>query len=261
MSDTKKLISWNVNGIRSVVQKGFAEWFLKTAPDVLCLQEIKATEAQVPASVLKPEGWHTLWHPAEKAGYSGTALFTKEIPENLQTGLGDPQFDTEGRTITAWFRHFILVNAYFPSGRRDLSRVPYKLAYNQAFLDHVNRLRSSDPRPVIFCGDVNIAHQPIDLARPKGNQKTSGFLPEERVWVDHFQNAGFRDTFRHLHPEKEGAYSWWSNLAGARGKNIGWRIDYFFVEERLLPQVQDAFIWPEVLGSDHCPIGIELAGI
>lgn len=252
--------SWNVNGIRAVQSKGiFSAWLAAAQPDILGIQETKATPDQLDDSLLKPEGYHTYWASSTiKKGYSGVALFTKREPYDLTIGLGIPEYDQEGRTITADFGEFVFITAYFPSGSNDPEgRVPFKLAYTEAFTAHCQALRARG-KSVIFCGDVNTAHRPIDLARPKQNEKTSGFLPEERAmldkWVDEY---GYIDTWRHKHPDTV-AYSWWSNFGGARAKNVGWRIDYFFITPDLLPRLADAHIHADVLGSDHCPISVTL---
>lgn len=256
---SKTLISWNVNGIRAIAKKGLMEWLAEARPDLIAFQEIKAKPEQLPPDLREPEGWYAFWNPAERAGYSGVAVWSRRAPNQVAHGFGDPAFDVEGRTLILWFDDLIFVTAYFPSGTSGEERIAYKLAYNEAFLNHMNALREAYPDlPILFCGDVNIAHQPIDLARPKDNVKNSGFLPEERVWIDHFLKDGFVDTFRSLYPEKTGAYSWWTQRFGARQKNVGWRIDYFFAEARLMPRIQDAFILPDVMGSDHCPVGVVL---
>ncbi len=252
-----KLYSWNVNGIRAVQKKGLLDWLEQTQPDILGLQETKAHPDQLDEALRNPPGYQTYWASAEKKGYSGVALYTKEAPKSVQIGLGIPEYDSEGRTIVAEYDNFTLITAYFPNGSRDHSRVPFKMAYKAAFLDFCNQLREAG-KAVIFCGDVNTAHQEIDLARPKQNQKTTGFLPEERVWIDEVVAQGYLDIFRALHPDLEGAYSWWSNRSGARDNNIGWRIDYFFISSDLQDRVVTAELHPEVMGSDHCPISLTL---
>lgn len=252
-----KLYAWNVNGIRAVYKKGFLDWLRKTDPDILFLQETKASPDQLEPELLKPEGYFTYWAAAERKGYSGVALFSKTEPKSVQVGLGIPEYDSEGRTIVAEYDDFVVLGAYFPNGGRDLGRVPYKMAYKKAFLEYCNACRTNG-KSVIFCGDVNTAHQEIDLSRPKENTKTTGFLPEERAWMDEVITARYIDTFRYLYPDKIEAYSWWSNRSGARERNIGWRIDYFFVSDDLLPRIAGADIHPEVLGSDHCPVSLTL---
>jgi exodeoxyribonuclease-3 len=251
------LLSWNVNGVRAIHRKGFLPWLQETAPDILCLQETKAMASQLPAELAQPEGYRAYWHSAERKGYSGTTLITREEPLSIQFGLGLEEFDQEGRTIIAEYPAFTLINCYFPNGSRDHSRVPFKLAFYDAFLDKCEQLRRRG-QPVIFCGDVNTAHNEIDLAHPKPNQKTTGFLPEERAWLDQVVETGYVDTFRHLHPNLSEQYTWWSMPTRARERNVGWRLDYFFVAQELLEYVADAFILPEVMGSDHCPVGLRL---
>ncbi|MCL4294876.1 MAG: exodeoxyribonuclease III [Anaerolineae bacterium] len=255
---TITLLSWNVNGIRAVHKKGFLAWLAEVRPDILCLQETKAEAAQLTTELAQPEGYQAFWHsPAARKGYSGTALLSREAPLSVQFGLGMPQFDEEGRTIIAEYPSFTVVNCYFPNGGRDHSRVPFKLAFYEAFLNACEELRARG-QTVIFCGDVNTAHREIDLAHPKSNQKTTGFLPEERVWLDQFVSAGYVDTFRHFYPDLAGQYTWWSMVTRSRERNIGWRLDYFFVAAEGLDRVEDAFILPDVVGSDHCPVGIRL---
>lgn len=251
------LYSWNVNGLRAARKKGFLEWLAQNKPDVVGLQETKCHPDQLDDVLRQPDGYFAYWASAEKKGYSGTVLYSLREPNSVQIGLGIPEFDREGRTIVAHYDDFTLINAYFPNGSRDHSRVPFKMAYKQAFLTYCNRLRS-EGKSVIFCGDVNTAHKEIDLARPKQNQKTTGFLPEERVWIDETVSQGYIDTFRALHPDQEGAYSWWTYIGGARERNVGWRLDYFFISPELLPRVKAAAIHPEVSGSDHCPVSLTI---
>lgn len=250
-----KLISWNVNGIRSVYNKGFLEWFTRESPDILCLQETKANFDQFP-SELKQMQEHAISHSsAEKKGYSGVATFSRE--KILDTKKIEKHcFDAEGRVLIHEFKDFFLLNCYFPNGQRDHKRVPFKLEFCDDVLTKMNELKKI--KPIIITGDFNTAHTEIDLANPKTNKKTTGFLPVERAWMDKFIQEGYIDIFRHLNPDKVGAYSWWSNFAGARERNIGWRIDYFFITPELLPRVKSASIQPEVKGSDHCPVVLEL---
>ncbi len=252
------LYSWNVNGIRAAQQKGFLDWVLQTRPDILCLQETKAQPDQLDEAVRAPEGYIAYWSSAERKGYSGVGLYTRPEPNSVQLGLGIEEYDIEGRTIVADYGDFVLINAYFPNGGRDHSRVPFKMAYKGDFLETCNQLREQG-REVIFCGDVNTAHREIDLARPKQNEKTTGFLPIERAWIDEVVEQGYLDTFRLLHPEQENAYSWWAYWGNARERNVGWRIDYFFITPGLRERVVAAEIHPEVMGSDHCPISLTLA--
>lgn len=251
------LYSWNVNGLRAVQKKGFLDWLQQTQPDILAVQETKCHPDQVDDAVRQPDGYHSIWAVAERGGYSGVALYTRRRPLSVQVGLGIPAYDREGRTIVADYGNFVLIAAYFPNGSRDHSRVPFKMAYKEAFLDFCNRLRA-EGRGVIFCGDVNTAHQVIDLARPRQNQNTTGFLPEERAWIDKVLDQGYIDTFRALHPDETGAYSWWTYIGGARERNVGWRLDYFFVSPDLWPRVVSAAIHPEVQGSDHCPVSLTI---
>jgi exodeoxyribonuclease-3 len=234
------------------------DWLAEASPDILCLQETKAEQSQLPAELAGPAGYHAYWNGARrKKGYSGTALLTRTQPLSVEFGLGIEEFDQEGRTIIARYPSFTLINCYFPNGGRDHSRVPFKLAFYDAFLERCEGLRAQG-QMVVFCGDVNTSHQEIDLARPKENQKTTGFLPEERAWIDRVVEAGYVDTFRHLQPDLAGQYTWWSMITRARGRNIGWRLDYFFIVNEAMDRVSDAFILPEVMGSDHCPVGLRL---
>lgn len=252
-----KLYSWNVNGIRAVQKKGFLDWLQKEQPDIMGVQETKAHPDQLDAELVAPAGYHTYWASAERKGYSGVGLFSKVEPKNVSIGFGFPEYDSEGRTIVAEYDDFTFITAYFPNGGRDHSRVPYKMAYKAAFLDYCNGL-CKEGKPVIFCGDVNTAHQEIDLARPKQNTKTTGFMPEERAWIDKVVEEGYIDIFRDLNPTLEGAYNWWSQRGGARENNVGWRIDYFFITPDLREKVTTAEIHPDIMGSDHCPISLTL---
>ena len=257
--DTLTLLSWNVNGIRAIYRKGFLDWLEQARPDILCLQETRAEPDQLPWDLRQPLNYDSYWNAStRKRGYSGTGLLTLSTPLSVEFGLGDPEFDQEGRTIIARYPTFTLINYYFPNGSRDHSRVPFKLAFYDAFLKKCEQLRG-EGQAVIFCGDVNTAHKEIDLARPRDNQNTTGFLPEERAWLDAVVKAGYVDTFRFFHPDLAGQYTWWSMPTRARERNVGWRIDYFFVAVEIMPRVKDAFILPHVMGSDHCPVGIELA--
>jgi exodeoxyribonuclease-3 len=252
------LYSWNVNGIRAAQRKGFLEWFHQTKPDILCIQETKAQPDQLDDDVKEPAGYFSYWASAERKGYSGVALFSRLQPESVQIGLGIEEYDLEGRTIIADYRDFVLITAYFPNGGRDLSRVPFKMAYKADFLEYCNQLRSSGKK-VVFCGDVNTAHREIDLARPKQNENSTGFLPIERAWIDKIVEEGYIDTFRHLHPERDDAYSWWAYWGNARERNVGWRIDYFFTSPDLADRIAAAEIHSDVFGSDHCPISLTIA--
>jgi exodeoxyribonuclease-3 len=255
---TLRLVSWNVNGFRAVYKKGFLDWLHKESPDILCLQETKAEEAQIQKELKEVEGYHwTFCSSKAKKGYSGVALFSKEKPKQVTEGFGKDAFDIEGRTLVAEFPGFTLCNVYFPNGKSGDVRQQYKMDFYRHFQDFVTGLRKQG-KSVIVCGDVNTAHKEIDIARPKENSTISGFLPEERAWIDGFLASGFVDTLR-LFNQKPGQYSWWDMKSGARARNVGWRIDYFYASEDLKPKVKDAWISPEVMGSDHCPIGMELA--
>ncbi len=251
-----RLISWNVNGIRAIAKKGFFEWMAKDSPDILCVQETKADLEQLSEGFIKPDGYHSFWSAAEKKGYSGVAIYTRVEPNSVSEGLGVKEFDSEGRTLTADYGDFVLFNIYYPNGGAGNKRVPFKRRFYDAFLKKVEALRKAG-RKVIITGDVNTAHMEIDLARPKENAKNTGFLPEEREWVGKFIKCGYVDTFRHFVKEG-GHYSWWDYKTGARARDVGWRIDYFFITENLLPALKKAFILKDVHGSDHCPVGIEL---
>ena len=250
------LISWNVNGIRAVIKKNFASFVSEHQPDVLCLQETKARAEQVDLP-LELAGYRNYWNSAEKPGYSGTAIFTRDEPLSITYGIGMDEHDTEGRVITAEFGDFYLVTVYTPNSQNELRRLPYRQQWDADFLAYCKGLESS--KPVIFCGDLNVAHREIDLARPKQNRHSAGFSDEERASFDKILEAGFIDSFRHFYPDKADAYSWWSYRAGARGKNVGWRIDYFCVSPALIDQVKSAEILSEVMGSDHCPVVLELS--
>ena len=251
-----QLISWNVNGIRAAHKKGFLDWFTAAQPDVLCIQETKAHEAQLPAALRLVDGYSAWFTAPQRKGYSGVALYTRRPPTAVTYGLGIDRFDAEGRTIVADFDDFVFLGIYFPNGKRSAERLSYKMDFYAAFLDYVDQLRQNG-RHVIVCGDVNTAHQPIDLARPKENEKISGFLPQERAWIDTFLAHGYIDTFRQFNHEP-GNYSYWDTMTKARERNVGWRIDYFFVDAAFAPRLTNAFILPEVMGSDHCPVGIEI---
>lgn len=250
-----KLLSWNVNGIRAVIKKGFADFVAAEAPDILCLQETKARPEQVELP-LELGGYKAYWSSAVKPGYSGVAVFTREQPLDVKEGLGIDGHDQEGRVLTVEYSDFILVNVYTPNAQDGLRRLPYRLEWDAAFRDHC--VCEAAKKPVVFCGDLNVAHHEIDLARPKDNRMNPGFSDGERESFSKLLDAGFIDTFRHHHPDKEAAYSWWSYRAGARQRNVGWRIDYFGVSAGIAERVTDAWILPEVLGSDHCPVGITL---
>jgi exodeoxyribonuclease-3 len=255
--DLVKIYSWNVNGIRAAAQKGYTEWLENSDADILCLQETKAQVDQLDDNIINPNGYHSHWNSALKKGYSGVATFSKKEPISIRNGLENEKFDNEGRVIESEYDKFTLLNIYFPNGRRDLSRVDYKLEFCDLVLSRCESLRS-EGKNLIICGDYNTAHKEIDLKNPKANQKTTGFLPEERAWIDKFIAHGYIDTFREFTKEPEN-YTWWSYRFNARQKNIGWRIDYFFINKEFLPNLKDAFILSDVGGSDHCPLGIEIS--
>ena len=249
-----KLISWNVNGLRACLQKGFMEYFQEADADIFCLQETKLQEGQ---HDLELPGFHQYWNYAEKKGYSGTALFTKKEPINVTYGIGDPEHDKEGRVITAEYEQYYVIVVYVPNSQRELTRLDYRMRWEKAFLSYVKGLDAK--KPVIYCGDLNVAHQEIDLKNPKTNHKNAGFTDEERSCFTTVLENGFVDSFRYLYPEAKDAYSWWSYMGNARAKNVGWRIDYFVVSEKMKNQIKDAKIHPQVMGSDHCPVELDLA--
>ncbi len=251
-----KIISWNVNGIRAIYKKNFISWFNKENPDVLCLQETKAQKEQVPEEILILNGYEKYFSSALKKGYSGVSIFSKNKPKEIKYGFGMGRFDEEGRTIIAEYEDFVLLNIYFPNGGASPQRLEYKMDFYTYFLKFVVDLVNSG-KNVIFCGDVNTAHKEIDLARPRQNSDRSGFLPKERAWIDEVIQNGFVDTFRMFYPEPH-QYTWWDYKTRARERNVGWRIDYFFTNENFKQNIKDAFILKDVLGSDHCPIGIEI---
>jgi exodeoxyribonuclease-3 len=253
-----RLISWNVNGLRAVHKKGNLEPFLKLYPDVFCLQETKSSPDQLPSEVRDLPGFYSYFASSTiKKGYSGVAIYSKVEPQKVEYGLGIPEFDVEGRQITAHFKDFSIVNCYFPNGGRGPERIDYKLRYYDAFLSHCERIRKTQPH-ILFCGDVNTAHTEIDLARPKENKDTTGFLPIEREWIDTVIRSGYVDTFREANPTKKDAYTYWDQITRARERNVGWRIDYFFASREMQKRVRHTAIHADVMGSDHCPISIEI---
>lgn len=254
-----RIVSWNVNGLRACAKKGFGRFLEDSEADVVGIQEVRARPEQLDSATRFPPGWHASFAPAERPGYSGVAIYSREEPDEVEIGLGEPRFDSEGRLIIARFGRTFIVNGYFPKGNgkdRDNSRVPYKLDFYRAVFDRAETLRRDGS--VFVIGDFNTAHEEIDLARPKGNAKASGFLPEEREELSRWIEAGWVDTFRVRHPGESGHYTWWRQWGGARERNVGWRIDYVFACPAGAKRVKDAFIWPDVLGSDHCPVGVDL---
>lgn len=252
------IYSWNVNGLRAIHRKGFLEWLAAAQPEILALQETKCHPDQLPEAVRHPEGYHTYWSYAERRGYSGVALFSRRPPLSVHRGLGVPAYDREGRTLVAHYDQFVLIAVYVPSGARDGGRLDHKLGFLAALQAYCTALRNAGKR-VIFCGDINIAHTELDLARPGQNRRTVGFLPQERAWIDSILADGFVDTLRHLHPERAGAYSWWTYRGDCRARNLGWRLDYLFADEALRPTITHAATHPDVLGSDHCPVSVTLS--
>ena len=248
-----RFVSWNVNGLRACVNKGFAESFYALDADFFCLQETKLQEGQIDLSFA---GYQSHWSYAEKKGYSGTAIFTRHEPLSVRHGLGIPEHDTEGRIVALEYPEFYLVDVYTPNSQDELRRLPYRMAWEDAFRDFLTELDRK--KAVIVCGDMNVAHEPIDLKNPDSNHFNPGFSDEERGKMTELLAAGFTDSFRYLHPDARDAYSWWSYRAAARERNVGWRIDYFLVSDRLRERIQRAYICPEVLGSDRCPVGLDI---
>ena len=256
MPKNLRFLSWNINGIRAAQKKGFLDWFKKEKPDILCLQEIKAKQEQLDNELIDVNGYKSFWNSAERKGYSGVVVYTKEEPKEVRNGFGIKKFDSEGRTLILDYEDFVFFNIYFPNGQMSVERLKYKLDFYDEFLKYVNKLKDKG-RKIIICGDVNTAHTEIDLARPKENEHTSGFLKIERDWMDKFFSHGYIDTFRHFVKEG-GHYTYWDPITRARDRNVGWRIDYFFITPNLLKDLKRAFIMSEVMGSDHCPVGIEV---
>lgn len=253
-----KIISWNVNGLRAVHKKGNLSEIFKNNPDILCLQETKCEADQLPEEVRDPAGYVSHFsHSKTRKGYSGVAVFSRTQPIKVEEGMGIKDMDQEGRLLVLYYEDFVLLNCYFPNGGGGPERLKYKLAFYDHFLAFIEKLRKKGHK-VIVCGDVNTAHEEVDLARPKENEKNTGFLPEERAWIDELIYSGYVDIFRHLHPHTRDAYTYWDMKTGARNRNVGWRIDYFFVSPDLLPRVKHATILADVFGSDHCPIVLEL---
>ena len=248
-----KLISWNVNGIRAAVNKGFVDFFDGVDADIFCIQETKLQEEQIE---FFPKGYNAYWNSAVKKGYSGTAVFSKIEPINVMYDIGIEEHDQEGRVITLEYEKFFLVNCYTPNSKRELERLEYRMKWEDDFRKYLKKLDKN--KPVILCGDLNVAHKEIDLKNPQTNRHNAGFTDEERGKIEELLNEGFVDTFRHMYPEEEGAYTWWSYMFQAREKNAGWRIDYFIISEKLKKSVKDAKIYSKVMGSDHCPVGLEI---
>lgn len=253
-----KIISWNVNGLRANVKKGGLDWLVNESPDIFCLQETKASPEQLPEEIKNVPGYHSYFDiPKQKKGYSGVAIYSKVKPESVEYIMGIPELDDEGRLIAAYYKGFVLLNVYFPNGGGGPERLDYKMRFYDAFLKYIDSLRKKGYE-VIFCGDVNTAHTEKDIARAKENANHTGFLPSERAWIDTVLSRGYSDIWRKLHPDKI-QYSWWDMKSFARDRNIGWRIDYFFISEGLVGKVRRAVIRDEVLGSDHCPISLDIA--
>ncbi len=252
-----KITTWNVNGIRAALQKGLRDWALSHASDVFCLQEIKARPEQVDEASRELPGYESIWNPAVRPGYSGVATFSRLKPDEVRIGLGDARFDTEGRVIRCRYGDVYLYNIYFPNGQRGQERVTYKLDFYACLLEECDRLHA-DGSSIIVTGDFNTAHREIDLANPKENEKTSGFLPEERAWIDYYLQHGFLDAYRELYPQRV-QYTWWTYRFGARSRNVGWRLDYFLVSAALMDRVVAVEIHDQVVGSDHCPVTLTLS--
>ena len=248
-----KFISWNVNGLRACVQKGFLDFFREVDADAFCLQETKLQAGQIELDL---QGYHDYWNYAEKKGYSGTAIFSKRSPLSVSTGIGVEQLDNEGRVITLEYDSFYLVTCYTPNSQRELARLEHRLRWEKEFCEYMKTLDAK--KPVILCGDLNVAHQEIDLKNPSSNHHNAGFSDEERQCFSSLLNSGFTDSFRYLYPDQKGAYTWWSYMFNARKNNAGWRIDYFVVSDRIADKIKSADIYAQIMGSDHCPVGIEI---
>ena len=252
-----KLISWNVNGLRAVITKGFKDFFDKMDADIFCLQETKMQEEQIDDKIKEIfKQYNCYWNSAEKKGYSGTAIFTKTTPIKVTYGIGIEEHDKEGRVTTLEFDKFYMVNCYTPNSKRELERLEYRMVWEDEFRKYL--LKLNETKPVIICGDLNVAHKEIDLKNPKTNRRNAGFTDEERGKMTELLNAGFTDTFRYLYPDKTESYSWWSYMFKAREKNAGWRIDYFIVSKSIEENIKESYIFSEVLGSDHCPVGLDI---
>lgn len=248
-----KLVSWNVNGLRAIYKKGFEESFKELDADIFCIQETKMQEGQIELDL---QGYYQYYNYAERKGYSGTAIFTKKEPLKVSYGIGIEEHDKEGRVITLEFDKFYMVNCYTPNSGRELARLEYRMTWEDEFKKYLIKLDKQ--KPIIICGDLNVAHTEIDLKNPKSNRKNAGFTDEERSKIEELLNSGFTDSFRKMYPDKEGAYTWWSYMFNARANNAGWRIDYFLVSDRISKNIKDAYIYSEIMGSDHCPVGLEI---
>ena len=252
-----KLVSWNVNGLRAVITKGFEEFFKEINADIFCIQETKMQEEQIDDKIKEIfKEYNCYWNSAEKKGYSGTAVFSKVKPINVTYGIGIEEHDKEGRVITLEFEKFYLVNCYTPNSKRELERLDYRMIWEDEFRKYL--LKLNETKPVVMCGDLNVAHEEIDLKNPKTNRRNAGFTDEERNKMTELLNSGFTDTFRYLYPDKTGMYSWWSYMFKAREKNAGWRIDYFIVSKSVEERIKESYIFSDVMGSDHCPVGLDL---
>ena len=252
-----KLVSWNVNGLRAVVTKGFENFFKEINADVFCVQETKMQEEQLDDNIRKIfDGYYCYWNSAEKKGYSGTAVFSKIKPINVTYGIGIEEHDREGRVITVEYEKFYLVNCYTPNAKRELERLDYRMIWEDEFRKYL--LKLNETKPIVLCGDLNVAHEEIDLKNPKTNRGNAGFTDEERKKMTQLLSSGFTDSFRYLYPDKAGVYSWWSYMFKAREKNAGWRIDYFIVSESIKDKIKESYIYSEIMGSDHCPVGLDI---
>ena len=252
-----KLVSWNVNGLRAAITKGFTQFFKDIEADIFCIQETKMQEEQLDENIMAIfKGYNTYWNSAEKKGYSGTGIITKNKPINVTYGIGIEEHDKEGRVITLEFDTFYIVNCYTPNSKRELERLDYRMTWEDTFRKYLLELNKK--KPVIMCGDLNVAHKEIDLKNPKTNRRNAGFTDEERNKMTELLESGFTDSFRYIYPDKTEAYTWWSYMFKAREKNVGWRIDYFIVSDSIKEKIKDSYIYPEILGSDHCPVGLEI---
>ena len=252
-----KLVSWNVNGLRAAITKGFTQFFKDIEADIFCIQETKMQEEQLDENIMAIfKGYNTYWNSAEKKGYSGTAVITKNKPVSVTYGIGIEEHDKEGRVITLEFDKFYMVNCYTPNSKRELERLDYRMTWEDCFRQYLVELNKK--KPVIMCGDLNVAHKEIDLKNPKTNRRNAGFTDEERNKMTELLESGFTDSFRYIYPDKTEAYTWWSYMFKAREKNVGWRIDYFIVSDSIKEKIKDSYIYPEILGSDHCPVGLEI---